>query len=521
MAHLEKKKEETSRILSKRGRILDSAQEPKHVSEVLDKLKESKSVHSSKPSVSDTKGLTVKKNEDFSEWYTQVVQKAELADYAPIRGFMVIRPNGYAIWEAIQAYFDSVIRKKGVQNAYFPLLIPESFFKKEAQHAEGFNPELAYLAGKDEGERLAIRPTSETIMYDSYAKWIRSHRDLPLLINQWCNILRWEVKQCKPFIRTREFLWQEGHCVFADEAGAITNQEEMIGEYKKMVEELLAIPVLLGKKSQMETFAGAKSTRTIEALMPDGKALQCGTSHNLGQNFAKVFDVKFKGEDEQDHYAWQTSWGFTTRLIGALIMMHGDDKGLVIPPRVARQKAVIVPIPIGASAEAVRTKANLLAKELAHFNPILDDREYSAGWKFNEWELKGIPVRIEIGPKDLEKKQVTFVRRDTGAKESVNEKDVSKRLVAMLEEIQQNLFDRAQVNLENSIASASSLKELEMHLSEGKIVKVYMADEPLVEGKIKDLTGATSRIVEESASEGVCIQSGKKTKTLAYFARAY
>lgn len=292
----------------------------------------------------DNKGITVKKEGDFSEWYTQVVQKAELADYAPIQGFMIIRPGAYAIWEKIQENFNSVLKKKGIPNAYFPLLIPESFFKKEAQHAKGFAPELAYIEGKEEGERLALRPTSETIMYDSYSKWIRSWRDLPLMMNQWCNILRWEVKQTKPFIRTREFLWQEGHCVFEDEKGAEGNMVEIIEAYRKLVEELLAIPVLVGKKSRSETFAGAKETRTIEALMPDGRALQCGTSHNLGQGFAKAFGISFLGKDGKQRTPWQTSWGFSTRLIGAMIMVHGDNKGLVIPPRVAAHKVAIVPI---------------------------------------------------------------------------------------------------------------------------------------------------------------------------------
>lgn len=470
----------------------------------------------------DTKGITVKKGEDFSEWYTQVVQKAELADYAPVRGFMVIRPNAYTIWEHIQEYFNEVLKKKGVRNAYFPLLIPESFFKKEAKHAAGFNPELAYLAGKEEGERLAIRPTSETIMYDSYSKWIRSHRDLPLLINQWCNVLRWEVKQTKPFLRTREFLWQEGHCVFADEAGAIANQEEMAAAYRALMEELLAIPVLMGRKSRMETFAGAKSTITAEALMPDGKALQMGTSHNLGQNFAKSFNVKFKTEAEKEEYAWQTSWGFSTRLIGALILLHGDDKGLILPPRVAHTKGVIVPILFEATQEKVMQKARALEKQLAAHGVFVDDRAYSPGWKYNEWELKGVPLRIEIGPKDIEKGVVTFVRRDTGAKEQVPEKDAAKRFTALLEEIQNNLFARAKKFLDGNIIEATSMSALQNGLAAGKIVKAYMVDEAVVEGKIKEATGgATSRFVEDTEKEGICIQSGKKTKTLAYIAKAY
>ena len=470
----------------------------------------------------DTKGITVKKSDDLSEWYTQVVQKAEMADYAPIRGFMVIRPQAYAIWERIQEYFNEILKEKGVSNAYFPLLIPESFFKKEAEHAHGFAPELAYVEGKDEGERLAIRPTSETIMYDSYAKWIRSHRDLPLKINQWCNVVRWEVKQTKPFLRTREFLWQEGHCVFASEEEAIANQKEIIESYKDLVENVLAIPSIIGKKSKMETFAGAKDTLTIEALMPDGKALQMGTSHNLGQGFAKAFGISFKGEDEKDHRPWQTSWGFSTRLIGAVIMMHGDDNGLVLPPKVARNKVVIVPILFEDTQEGVLKKAKALQKELSKFNVILDERDYSPGWKFNEWEMKGIPLRIEIGPKDMEKKQVTIVRRDTGEKESVPEKAVEKRVGELLDGIQKNLFAKAKKILDSRMGEAKSMKELKEKIEEKKIVRAYMVDESAVEEKIKEATGgATSRIIVESEKEGVCVQSGKKTKTVAYFARSY
>lgn len=470
----------------------------------------------------DSKGITVKKNEDFSEWYTQVVQKAELADYAPIKGFMIVRPNAYSIWEKIQQYFDAYLKSKKIKNAYFPLLIPDSFFKKEAEHAQGFAPELAYIKDSEEGEKLAIRPTSETIMYDSYSKWIRSHRDLPLLLNQWCNVLRWEVKQTKPFIRTREFLWQEGHCAFASEKEAEENMNEIIKEYKKMVEELLAIPLLTGRKSKLETFAGAKCTQTIEALMPDGKALQCGTSHNLGQGFAKSFGIEFLGEDEEKHHPWQTSWGFSTRLIGAMIMVHGDDKGLVLPPKVAENKAVIVPIIFEDSKQKVMQKAQELKKKLSSYNVILDDREYSPGWKYSEWELKGIPLRIEIGPKDLLAKKVMIVRRDTGKKESVNEKDVSKRIDEMLDEMQKDMFNKAKEFLDKSVDSAKTLKELKDKLDDGKVVRVYMINDKKAEQALKDETGgATSRIIEESAKAGVCIKTGNKTNTLAYFAKAY
>ena len=470
-----------------------------------------------------TKGLTVRKNDDFSKWYTEVVQKAELADYAPIRGFMVIRPGGYAIWQKIQDYFNNVLEKKCVKNAYFPLLIPESFFKKEAEHAKGFAPELAYIEGNDEGERLAIRPTSETIIYDSYSKWIRSWRDLPLKLNQWSNVLRWEVKQTKPFIRTREFLWQEGHCVFETEKEAEKNMTEIIESYKELCEDLLAIPVIVGKKSEIERFPGAKTTMTVEALMSDGKALQLGTSHNLGQGFAKVFDVKFLDKNEKEQYVWQTSWGFSTRLIGALTMVHGDDKGLVLPPKAAENKIVIVPILFEETKEKVMKKAKEINKKLSKYGSILDDREgYSPGWKFNEWELKGIPLRIEIGPKDVKSKKVIIVRRDTGKKEVIAERDIDKKVNKMLEDMQKSLYNKAKKFLDSRIDSAKSMKELKDKLKRGKIVKAYMVDDPDVEAKIKDETGgANSRIIEEVEKQGICVRSGKKTNTIAWIAKSY
>ena len=470
----------------------------------------------------DTKGLAVKKSENFTDWYSDLLLKAELADYAPTRGFMIIRPRSYAIWEEIQKNFDLTLKEKGVQNAYFPLLIPDSFFKKEAKHAEGFAPELAYVEQKDDEQRLAIRPTSETIMYDSYSKWIRSWRDLPLKLNQWCNVLRWEVKQTKPFVRTREFLWQEGHCAFATEDEAIDNMDEMMSSYQKLVEELLAIPVIVGKKSKMEKFAGAVTTLTLEALMPDGKALQMGTSHNLGQGFAKAFNVMYKDRNENDNFVWQTSWGFSTRLIGALAMVHGDDKGLVLPPRVALNKAVIVPILFEDSKKKVLAECVSIKNKLSDFGVLVDDREeYNPGWKFSDWEMKGIPLRIEIGPKDLDKKQVVIVRRDNGLKEVVSEKDVIKRVKEILDDIQKNLYLNARKFLDSRIDSARDLAQLVKKLDEGKIVKVFMKDDIKVEEKLKEKTGACSRIVDEQAVEGVCVVSGEKTKTLVYVARNY
>lgn len=472
----------------------------------------------------DKKGITVKKAEDISEWYSEVVQKAELADYSPVKGFVVFRPNAYSIWEFIQNYFNGVLKKQKVDNAYFPLLIPESFFKREAEHAEGFAPELAYIENEsEEGERLALRPTSETIMYDSYSKWIRSWRDLPLKINQWCNIVRWEVSQTKPFLRSREFLWQEGHCVFENEKDAIKDMQKMIKEYQKMLEKLLAIPSIIGEKSEMEKFPGAVTTMTIEAMMPDGKALQCGTSHNLGQGFAKTFDVTFKDKDEKDALAWQTSWGFSTRLIGALIMSHGDDKGLVLPPKVAKNKIVLVPILFEDSKKKVLDKAKEIESKLRKFGAFVDNREeYKPGFKFNEWEMKGIPIRIEIGPKDIVSRQVIAVRRDTGEKETIKLTGLDKRIPKLLDEIQNSLYEKAKKNLYDNIVEADSLADLKKKISEGKLVRVYMEDKKKVEEELKEKTGgANSRFIETAKVEGKCLISGNKTKTVAYVARSY
>ncbi len=469
----------------------------------------------------DSKGLTVKKAENFSDWFTEVVQKAELADYSPVRGFMIIRPRAYALWENIQADFNKTLKSKGVANAYFPLLIPDSFFKKEAEHAEGFAPELAYIEQKDDEQKLAIRPTSETIMYDSYSKWIRSHRDLPLKLNQWCNVLRWEVKQTKPFVRTREFLWQEGHCAFATKEDAENNMVEMMGAYQQLVEDLLAIPVIVGRKSKLEKFAGAMTTLTMEAIMPDGKALQMGTSHNLGQNFAKSFNVMFKDKNEEDQYVWQTSWGFSTRLIGALTMVHGDDKGLIIPPKVATNKIVIVPILFEDSRDKVLEHCKNIANHLKEYGAFVDESDKSPGWKFSEWEMKGVPLRIEVGPKDLEKKQVIFVRRDNNKKEIIADKDILNTVQKTLDEIQKDLYLNARKMLESKMDSARDVKQLIKKLDEGKLVKVFMIDDKKVEEKLKEETGANSRIVEEDSAEGECIITGNKTKTVAYVARNY
>jgi prolyl-tRNA synthetase len=480
--------------------------------------------------MSDT-GVTVKKSQDFSEWYVQVVLKAELADYAPVKGCMIIRPDAYAVWEKIQEVVNQKIKATEHRNVYFPMFIPESFLKKEAEHFAGFTPEVAWITqGGDTPleEKLAVRPTSETIMYAMFSKWIRSWRDLPLKINQWCNIVRWETKATKLFLRTREFLWQEGHTAHATAEEAEAEVMYALGEYKDIMENYLAIPVVVGTKSDSEKFAGALYTTALESIMPDGKALQMGTSHNLGQHFAKVFDVKYIGEDKQDHYVWQTSWGITTRLIGAMIMVHGDDKGLVMPPKVAPTQVVIVPIPFkGLEAETIAAKTKEIADTLkAHgVNVILDDRnEYTPGWKFHQWELKGIPIRIELGPRDLKANQVVMVRRDTGQKTPVIEADIAATVDKLLVEIQNNLFAKAKAILQEKTTPVQNYDEFKKVLEEkGGFIKAAWCGSPDCEAKVKDETGATIRIrpfqIEEPTSN--CIICAMKAKETAYFARSY
>jgi prolyl-tRNA synthetase len=480
--------------------------------------------------MSDT-GVTVKKSQDFSEWYVQVVLKAELADYAPVKGCMIIREDAYAVWEKIQEIINQKIKATGHKNVYFPMFIPESFLKKEAEHFEGFTPEVAWITqGGDSPleEKLAVRPTSETIMYATFSKWIRSWRDLPLKINQWCNIVRWETKATKLFLRTREFLWQEGHTAHATCGEAEAEVLYALNEYKDVIENYLAIPVVIGTKSDSEKFAGALYTTALESIMPDGKALQMGTSHNLGQHFAKVFDVKFIGEDKQDHYVWQTSWGITTRLIGAMVMIHGDDKGLVMPPKVAPTQVVIVPIPFkGLEAEAIASKTKEISETLKNHgvSVILDDRnEYTPGWKFHQWELKGIPIRIELGPRDLKQSQVVMVRRDTGQKTPVNEADILSTVNKLLEEIQDNMFAKAKAILQEKTTTVQSYEEFKKVLEEkGGFIKAAWCGSQDCEAKVKGETGATIRVrpfqVEEPTCN--CIICAEKAKETAYFARSY
>jgi len=476
-------------------------------------------------------GVTVKKSENLSEWYTQVILKSGMADYAPIKGCMVFRELSYAIWEKIQQIFNEKIKRTGHRNVYFPLFIPESFLKKEAKHFAGFVPEVAWVTvGGDTPleERLAIRPTSETIIYAMFARWIRSWRDLPVKVNQWCSVVRWETKSTKLFLRTREFLWQEGHTAHATKEEADQEVMLILNEYRDIMENYLAIPVLVGRKSESEKFAGALYTTTLEAIMPDGKALQMGTSHNLGQNFSKVFDIKFVGEDEKEHYVWQTSWGISTRVIGAMVMVHGDDKGLIIPPKVAPVQAVIIPIPYKtADVNAILAKAQEIREKLekAGISTVLDDRkEYTPGWKFNDWELKGVPVRIEIGPRDVAQGYVTLARRDTFEKMVVNDEEVVDAVKKLLEDIQNNLFSRAKKFLEEHITTVKSYEEFkEVLQTKGGFIKASWCGSQECERGIKEETGATIRIIPFEKEDPVskCIYCGGEAKELVYFARSY
>jgi prolyl-tRNA synthetase len=469
------------------------------------------------------------KEKDFSQWYVDVVRKAELADYTIIKGCMVIRPYGYGLWENMQAGLDRRIKETGHKNAYFPLFIPESLLKKEAEHVEGFAPEVAWvtLGGSQPlEERLAIRPTSEAIICSVYSKWVRSWRDLPILINQWVNIVRWE-KVTRLFLRTTEFLWQEGHTVHKNEEEAEEETLKILNlVYRDYIEKDLAIPVITGRKTEKEKFAGALHTYTLEALMTDGKVLQAGTSHNLGQNFAKAFNIKYLDEDQQEKYAWQTSWGTTTRLIGALVMVHGDERGLNLPPKVAPIQVIIVPIMFDKNKREILEKAESIIAILSkNFRIEIDNRdEYTPGWKFNEWEMKGVPLRLEIGPKDILKGQVMLVRRDSGEKIAIKEEKLVETVEKLLNDIQENLFNKAQIFLQKNIRKVSDYGEFKEVIEKMKgLIKTYWCENKDCEEKIKEETKATIRCIpfEQEKASGKCIYCGKESSTLVYFARAY
>ena len=468
-------------------------------------------------------GLQAKKADNFSEWYTQVIQKADLVDYTKVSGCLVLKPYAYAIWEKIQAFLDERFKQLGVQNCYFPLLIPESLLNKEAQHVEGFAPEVAWVThgGNSKlAERLAIRPTSETIIGDSIRKWIRSHRDLPLQLNQWCSVVRWEFQHPVPFLRTREFLWQEGHTAHATKESATKEVSDILEIYRQAYEELLAIPVLSGRKSENEKFAGAEYTLSLETLFPNGKATQACTSHYLGQNFAKAFEIKFLDENEKMQYAHTCSWGFSARSIGIMIGVLGDDKGLVLPPRVAPIKVVAVPILYAKKPEEskqILEKVQALGKKHGWH---VDDRDYSPGFKFNHWELRGVPVRVEIGPKDLAEGKLTVVRRDTGEKQQVAEKDADKIINGLLEDIQKNIYGKAKKRLDESIVDVKNIDELKKAVESGKIARAPWNGKPESEEAIKDVTGAKS-LNRVADAKDKCFHTGEPAEGLYTFARSY
>lgn len=471
------------------------------------------------------------KSEDFSKWYIEIIKKAELADYAPIKGMMVIRPYGYSIWENIQRLLDLKIKQSGHFNAYFPLFIPESFLKKETEHLEGFSPEVAWVTqgGKEElEERLAVRPTSEAIIGSMYSRWIKSWRDLPVMINQWANIVRWE-KVTRPFLRTTEFLWQEGHTAHENFEEAQEETMKILYMYKDFVESELAIPIIYGKKSDKEKFAGALSTYSIEALMSDGKALQMGTSHNLGQNFSKVFNIRFEDRNQKLQYVYQTSWGVSTRLVGALIMAHGDDSGLRLPPNVAPVQVIIIPIFSGKWKERIIPAAKKIEEELKQsgLRVALDDREeFTPGWKFSEWEMRGVPLRIEIGPKDIDNNQVVAVFRHTMKREIVPIESLKEKVLKFLKDIQKSMFEKAlkfQVRNTHEAQNYESFKSI-MDSKKG-LIKAFWCGGASCEEKIKEETMATIRVIpfEENKhnAKGKCIFCGKDSDILVYFARAY
>ncbi|GAC1373896.1 MAG: proline--tRNA ligase [Ktedonobacteraceae bacterium] len=472
----------------------------------------------------------VDQDDNFSMWYNQVVRKAELADYAPVRGCMIIRPYGYAIWENLQRLLDARFKETDVQNAYFPLLIPQSFLQKEADHIEGFAPEVAWVTrggGEELEEPLAIRPTSETIIGHSFSKWIQSYRDLPMLLNQWNNVMRWE-KRTTLFLRTSEFLWQEGHTAHRTLDEAEERTRMMLEVYRAFAEEDAAIPVIAGRKSENEKFAGALRTYSIEAMMGDGKALQSGTSHNLGNNFAKSFDIQFLDADGQRKYCATTSWGMSTRMIGGIIMVHGDKSGLIVPPRLAPHQVVIVPIwRKEKEREAVDELVTGVEKMLKGKIRVKVDRsDNTPGWKYNEWEMRGVPLRMEIGPRDVQNNSVMLVRRDNRAKEPVSVDALETRLPALLEELQQALYQRALEFRMSNTYSTESYDEFKQIIAEKRgFVRVKWAENSAAELAIKEETKATLRVIPfdqpEGGVQGKCIYTGKPATCEAIFARAY
>ena len=462
---------------------------------------------------------------DFPQWYTDVVKKAELTDYSSVKGCMIIKPYGYAIWERIQRTLDNKFKETGHENVYMPMFIPESLLQKEKDHVEGFAPEVAWVTqgGNNElQERLCVRPTSETLFCDHYKNIIHSYRDLPKLYNQWCSVVRWE-KTTRPFLRTMEFLWQEGHTAHATAEESEAETIKMLNIYADFLRDTLAIPVIKGEKTEKERFAGAKSTYTIESLMHDGKALQSDTSHNFGDGFAKAFGIQYTDKDNQLQYVHQTSWGMTTRIIGAMIMVHGDNSGLVLPPRIAPTQVMIIPVQM--QKDGVVEKAQELKERLEKVARVkIDLSDKTPGWKFSEYEMKGVPIRLEVGPKDIEKNQVVLARRDTSEKIFVSMDELEEKVTALLDEIHENMLAKAEKNLKEKTYEAHNLDEfVETINTKPGFVKAMWCGDRACEDKIKELTTATSRCIpfEQEEIADTCVCCGKKAKKLVYWGKAY
>jgi len=475
-------------------------------------------------------------SQDFNKWYNEVVLSTDLAEYAPVKGCMIIKPYGYAIWENIQKILDTEIKKRGVKNVYFPLFIPERFLKREAEHVEGFAPQVAWVThggNKKLKERLAVRPTSEAIMGDAFKKWIRSYRDLPLKINQWANIVRWEMRP-RLFLRTLEFLWQEGHTVHATEKEAGEMAKTALNMYQNFVQDYLGIYCIAGKKTESEKFAGADYTFSVEALMQDSRALQMGTSHQLGQNFAKSFGIQYLDKKGKKNYVWQTSWGVSTRMIGGLVMAHGDNKGLILPPKIAPYQTIIIPIPpVGGQGWTNNKEKDKIKKYISEIEKILSDKEIrfntdwrqqTPGWKFNDWELRGIPLRIEIGPKEVKERKVTCVLRDDSKKEIISFKQFEGQVKEFLEIFQERLLEKSKRFTQNHIYQVKSFSEFkEIIENKGGFIKAFWCSNDKCEKQIQEETKATIRCIplQLKSRVGKCIKCGQKSKIEVLFAKAY
>jgi prolyl-tRNA synthetase len=477
----------------------------------------------------DNKGITAEKEKNISEWYTEVIQKSDIMDYSDVSGCMILKPQSYFMWETMQKYTDKKFKKIGIKNVYFPLLIPEKHLNKEKEHVEGFAPEVAWVteAGNSKlQERLAIRPTSETVMYPAYAKWISSWRDLPLRLNQWNNVIRWEFKNPIPFMRTREFLWNEGHTVFATKKEAEAEKKEIINIYLDVMKNVLALYGSPGRKSEKEKFAGAEYTYSIECFLPTGKAIQGPDFHHDGQKFSKAYDIKFQDKEGKTEYAWQNTWAITTRMLGVMFMMHGDNKGLILPPPIAPTQIIIIPIIKDENKEKIFENCEKIKKKLEkNFRTEIDKREeYTPGWKFNDWEMKGVPLRIEIGPRDIEKDEAIFVRRDTLKKISVKIDNIKDEAEKTLKEIHEQLYLNSEKLFKDSIIETENMKDLIEAIKNKKMALSYFCNREECEDIIKEKTGgATTRNIpfEKIEKEEKCIQCGKNAKCRIYIAKGY